>query len=164
MNDPRILILFCVFFAALSLYNLYVGRRRLRALRVGGQRIPWFKQVNILTGCEYLLLALVFLLSTIARTGLVPVSVTPYLFAIYTLFLLGSVGLAFLVVRMAFTNARRQAPSSAASTPASPGAANGNLKEPAPLSEEERRRERRRRRLERRRKAAEERRRRAGRA
>ncbi|MBX5457571.1 MAG: hypothetical protein IRZ31_11770 [Thermogemmatispora sp.] len=160
MNDPRILVIFGLFFVALGGYNLVVGRRRLRAQP--GMR-P-FQQVNILTGSEYLLLALVFFINALARTTLLPSSVTTYLFVASFALLIISLVLAVMVVRMATRG--RPAPRQNADGTASAASADQSLEiiERSPELEAARRRERRRRRLEHRRKMAEQRRRRAGKA
>jgi hypothetical protein len=166
MNDPRILVIFGLFFVALGGYNLVVGRRRLRALP--GMR-P-LQQVNILTGSEYLLLALVFFISALARTTLLPSSVTPYLFGASFALLIISLVLAVMVVRMA-TRGRavpRQGVGEAAVASGGDQARSNSQAlesvESDPELEAARRRERRRRRLEHRRRMAEQRRRRAGKA
>ncbi|RAQ98365.1 hypothetical protein [Thermogemmatispora tikiterensis] len=166
MNDPRILLIFGLFFVALGGYNLVVGRRRLRAQP--GMR-P-FQQVNILTGSEYLLLALVFFINALARTTLLPSSVTTYLFVASFVLLIISLVLAVMVVRMATRG--RPAPRQNADGTASAASADQERRnsqaleiiENSPELEAARRRERRRRRLEHRRKMAEQRRRRAGKA
>ncbi|WP_376796606.1 hypothetical protein [Thermogemmatispora sp.] len=164
MNDPRILVIFGLFFVALGGYNLVVGRRRLRAQ----PGVRPLRQVNILTGSEYLLLALVFFISAVARTTLLPSWMAPYLFGASFALLIISLVLAVMVVRMATRG--RAASSQSAGTggvaaSGDQGPENGQIgttKEIDPAQEAARRRERRRRRLEHRRKMAEQRRRRAG--
>jgi hypothetical protein len=164
MNDPRILLLFGLVFAALSGYNLYIGRRRLLVLRARGQTLPWYKQLNLLTGLEYLLLMLVFLLNTASRSWKLPTNVASYLFGISMILLLASVALAFMVIRQGFSSSRRQAVAADAGSAAEQSEQGTPGQEVDPAVAAERRRERRRRRLEHRRRMARERRRRAGKA
>ncbi|MBX5449622.1 hypothetical protein [Thermogemmatispora sp.] len=165
MSDPRILIIFGLFFVVLGGYNLVVGRRRLLA-HPGSSPL---KQVNILTGSEYLLLALVFFISALARTTLLPAWTAPYLLGVSFALLIISLVLAVMVVRMGF----RGRTASGQSSETASGADGSQAKAAAqtttgpeidPALKEAQRRERRRRRLEYRRKRAEQRRRRAGKA
>ena len=63
MNDPRTLTLFTVVFILLGIFNVFSGLRRMREARARGQRIAWYRQINILTGLEFILLSLIFLMS-----------------------------------------------------------------------------------------------------
>jgi len=58
--SPQLITLFCLMFIALGVFNILMARRR--QLREGLQsgRTPWYKQIGILTGIEYILLASVF--------------------------------------------------------------------------------------------------------
>nr|BBH92420.1 hypothetical protein KTA_06190 [Thermogemmatispora argillosa] len=160
MSDPRILIIFGLFFVALGGYNLVVGRRRLLA-QPGSSPL---KQVNILTGSEYLLLALVFFCSALARTTLLPAWTGPYLLGFSFALLIISLVLAVMVVRMSFRGKATAGQSAATRNQGQEEAQGATASEIDPALEEARRRERRRRRLEYRRKRAEQRRRRAGKA
>src|SRR2546429_5410927 len=63
MNDPRTLTLFTVVFILLGIYNIFSGRRRMREARARGQQVVWYRQINILTGLEFIFLSLIFLIS-----------------------------------------------------------------------------------------------------
>src|SRR6266567_4469003 len=63
MSDPRFLAIFSVVFILLGSYNVYLGLKRINQARARGQQIVWYKQINLLTGIEYILLSVVFLLS-----------------------------------------------------------------------------------------------------
>ncbi len=55
MNDPLTLAVFIVVFILLGVYNVFTGLRRQREARLRGQRLVWYKQINLLTGIEFLL-------------------------------------------------------------------------------------------------------------
>src|SRR2546421_9759515 len=63
MNDPRTLTLFTVVFILLGIFNIFSGRRRMREARARGQQVVWYRQINILTGLEFIFLSLIFLIS-----------------------------------------------------------------------------------------------------
>ena len=56
--DPRLLLVFCLLFVGLAVFNLYMGIKRLRQAHAQGEKLRWYKQMSILTGIEYVLLAL----------------------------------------------------------------------------------------------------------
>ena len=74
MNDPRLLSLFITIFVLLGGYNVYTGLKRLREARARGQSLTWYKQINLLTGIEYLLLSFVFTISLNIRNNNFPSS------------------------------------------------------------------------------------------
>jgi hypothetical protein len=106
MNNPQFLSIFSVVFLALAGYNLYTGYKRVRYARMHGVNIKWRKQINLLTGTEYLLLALVFLLSIEYKNPAVPVSLRNILLPLYLFFLLAAAVLAGLVIRQGILNTR----------------------------------------------------------
>src|SRR5256885_16380370 len=63
MNDPRTLTLFTVVFILLGIFNIFSGRRRMREARARGQQVAWYRQINILTGLEFIFLSLIFMIS-----------------------------------------------------------------------------------------------------
>src|SRR2546423_7663467 len=63
MNDPRTLTLFTVVFILLGIFNIFSGRRRMREAQARGQQVVWYRQINILTGLEFIFLSLIFLIS-----------------------------------------------------------------------------------------------------
>src|SRR5581483_7481201 len=106
MNNPQFLALFSAVFLALAGYNLYTGYKRMRDARLHGVRIKWLKQINLLTGTEYLLLALVFILSIEYKNNAITASIRGILLPLYLFFLLAAAVLAGLVIRQGILNAR----------------------------------------------------------
>ncbi len=72
MNNPTILTLFSVVFILLGSYNVFTGYKRIGEARARGTLIKWYKQINVLTGIEYILLALVFIISSAVRSNSLP--------------------------------------------------------------------------------------------
>ncbi len=107
MNDPRILIIFCVVFGLLGIYNIYQGLKRIREAQARGQTLVWYKQINLLTGVEFSLLALVFLTSISIREKILPGSLSGIIAPFYLVVLLITAVMAGLVIRQSFSNARR---------------------------------------------------------
>jgi hypothetical protein len=116
MSDPRILTIFSAVFVLLGIYNVTTGLRRMRGARVRNQRLVWYKQINILTGTEYILLALVFLLSTGIKTGILPSSLQSVVIPLYLLLLVAAAILAALVIRQGISNARQARTQSSSQT------------------------------------------------
>ena len=108
MTDPNILSIFSAVFVLLGLYNINSGIKRLRAAQQRGQDIRWYKQINILTGIEYILLSLVFLLSLSIRNNVLPPAFQGIVVPFYLLVLLSSAVLAGFVIRQAFRNSRQR--------------------------------------------------------
>ncbi len=106
MNNPQFLALFSAVFLALAGYNLLTGFKRVRDARAHGVSIKWHKQINLLTGTEYLLLALVFMLSIEYKNPAIPASIRGILLPLYLFFLLAAAVLAGLVIRQGILNAR----------------------------------------------------------
>src|SRR5437870_5204269 len=112
MNDPRFLAIFIVVFILLGVYNVFRGVRRQREAQLRGQRIAWYKQINLLTGIEYLLLSFVFMISLNLRNNAFPSSLKSIIVPLYLIVLLSSAILAAFVIRQAFVNARSRTVSS----------------------------------------------------
>jgi uncharacterized membrane protein len=108
MNDPRILTLFSVVFGLIGVYNVYVGLKRIREAEARGQKLSWYKQINLLTGIEFVLLMVVFLLSTSIREKILPSSWGAIVVPFYLVVLLITAVMAGLVIRQSFSNARRR--------------------------------------------------------
>lgn len=106
MNSPAFLALFSIIFILLGGYNVFSGLRRLRAAQASGIPSKWFKQINLLTGVEYILLALVFLLSSAVRNKTLPASLNGIIVPIYFVLLIAAAILAGLVIRQGIINAR----------------------------------------------------------
>src|SRR5947209_13199387 len=108
MTDPRVLGVFTFIFLLLGLYNAVIlGSRRLREARERGRPIVWYKQINVLTGVEYMLLGLVFMLSIASKTSLIPLAQRGIIFPIYVILLLAAAVIAGFVIRQSLTNARK---------------------------------------------------------
>jgi hypothetical protein len=169
MNNPQFLALFSAVFLALAGYNLLTGFKRVRDARVHGVRIKWHKQINMLTGTEYLLLALVFMLSIETKNTAIPASVRGILIPVYLFMLLAAAVLAGLVIRQGILNARMlRAQGRTTSVPTANSNRNGAVRmeriEDGEMLSEQQRATTIERRRERRRNAAAARRRRAGKA
>jgi len=144
MNSPTFLALFSAVFILLGSYNIFTGLRRMREARSRGIFLTWYKQINILTGAEYILLALVFIMSTASRNGSLPQPLKTIVVPIYLVLLLAAAILAGLVIRQGIINARtiRAQSRSSSSTIKSNGAS--VIAEQVGEADLERRRERRR--------------------
>ena len=147
MSDPRILAIFSVVFILLGIYNVYIGLKRVNQARARGLQIAWYKQIQLLTGIEYILLSLVFLMSIGLRSGLIPSSMRVITTPIYIVVLLVTAVMAFMVIRLAIANSRRsQAQTAARSNGAGETASTGDnqMTPEQRAAYQERRRERRR--------------------
>ena len=106
MNNPQLLMLFSVVFLLLGGYNLIIAIRRFREASTRGSAIKWYKQLNLLTGLEYMLLAIVFLLSLGMRNNTLPSALKNIVVPLYLITLLAAAVLAGLVIRQGIMNAR----------------------------------------------------------
>lgn len=106
MNNPTFLALFSAVFILLGSYSIFSGLKRMREARSRGISLTWYKQINILTGVEYILLALVFIMSTASRNGSLPNSLKEIVVPLYVVLLLAAAILAGLVIRQSIINAR----------------------------------------------------------
>jgi hypothetical protein len=165
--DPRLVALLCLLFIGIGIFNITMGRRRLRAAQAQGLRLAWYRQTAIMTGIEYILLSLMFLLSTGISSHWFPVSLNTWLYPLYLVFLFASAALAGVIIYMVMQDNRRrraamsnQTEQSAQSTQSTPQADTPVQREMTPEEREVAQQRRR----ERRKKAAEARRRRAGKA
>ncbi|MEO8956777.1 MAG: hypothetical protein ACR2H5_14265 [Ktedonobacteraceae bacterium] len=100
------LTIFMVVFILLGVYNVFSGLRRVREAQTRGQHIAWFRQINLLTGIEYLLLSFVFMLSLNLHNNAFPAFLKPIVVPFYLLILLLSAVIAGFVIRQAILNAR----------------------------------------------------------
>ena len=106
MNNPTFLTLFSLVFILLGMYNVFSGSKRIREAHARGVTLMWYKQINILTGIEYILLALVFIVSTLVRTNTIPPVLARIVVPFYLVLLLAAAILAGLVIRQSILNAR----------------------------------------------------------
>lgn len=104
--DPRLIALFCIMFIALGIFNVLTGRRRMQQARAQGATVPWYKQISILTGIEYVLLALAFLLNISISYHWLPQSMNTAILPIYLVVLIASGVLAGVVIYQGITNSR----------------------------------------------------------
>jgi len=168
--NPTFLSAIMVVFILLGVYNVFSGLRRIREARDREQHIRWYRQINLLTGIEYLLLSFVFMTSLNLHNPSFPAFLRPIVVPFYLIVLLSSAVIAGFVIRQAILNARllRAKPTvqvnrsniitaSAATAPQSDGAAERDMTAQQQSALIQQRRERRQ-------KAAATRRRRAGRA
>lgn len=112
-SNPTFLTIVMVIFLLLGVYNVFSGLRRIRTARDHGQHIRWYRQIHLLTGLEYLLLSLVFMMSLNLHNSLFPDFLKPIVVPFYLIVLLLSAVIAGFVIRQAILNARlsRQNPS-----------------------------------------------------
>ena len=106
MNNPTVLTLFSVVFILLGGYNVFNGYKRIGEARARGTLIKWYKQINVLTGIEYILLALVFIVSSTVRSNSLPRGLNNIVVPLYLILLLAAAILAGLVIRQGIMNAR----------------------------------------------------------
>ena len=106
MDSPLVLSLFSFVFILLGCYNVFSGSRRIREAYHRGTTLLWYKQINILTGIEYILLALVFIVSSLFRTKVIPAALTTIIVPVYFVLLIAAAILAGLVIRQGIINAR----------------------------------------------------------
>ena len=106
MNNPMVLTLFSLVFILLGMYNVFSGSKRIREAYTRGTTLIWYKQINILTGVEYILLALVFIVSTMVRSKAIPPALTGVVIPFYFVLLIAAAVLAGLVIRQGIINAR----------------------------------------------------------
>ena len=106
MNNPTFLTLFSFVFILLGIYNVFTGSKRIREAYARGVTLIWYKQINILTGIEYILLALVFIVSSSVRSNAIPSALKVIVVPLYFVLLLAAAILAGLVIRQGIINAR----------------------------------------------------------
>jgi|SRR5579884_3357243 type IV secretory pathway VirB6-like protein len=106
MNSPALLSTFTVIFILLGSYNLFTGLKRVRAARAQGVPITWFKQLNVMTGTEYILLACVFLLSYASQQKTLSPALHSILIPLYFVLLIAAAIMAGLVIRQGLRNSR----------------------------------------------------------
>jgi hypothetical protein len=106
MNNPTLLALFSLVFILLGCFNVFSGSKRIREAHTRGITLIWYKQINILTGIEYILLALVFIVSTLVRSRAIPTALNGVVIPFYFVLLIAAAILAGLVIRQGIINAR----------------------------------------------------------
>ena len=106
MNNPAFLSLASLVFIFLGCFSIFSGSKRLREAHTRGITLLWYKQINILTGIEYILLALVFIVSTMVRSRAIPAALSGIVIPLYLVLLLAAAILAGFVIRQGIINAR----------------------------------------------------------
>ncbi len=106
MNSPLVLTLFSFVFILLGCYNVFSGSKSIREAYNRGITLVWYKQIKILTGLEYILLALVFIVSTMFRSKVIPPVLSGIIVPFYFVLLIAAAILAGLVIRQGILNAR----------------------------------------------------------
>ena len=105
-SNTTFLSIVMVIFLLLGVYNVFNGLRRIRLARDNGQHIRWYRQIHLLTGLEYLLLSLVFMMSLNLHNSLFPDFLKPIVVPFYLVVLISSAVIAGFVVRQAIFNSR----------------------------------------------------------
>lgn len=85
-----------------------MARRRQQSEGLQGIRTPWYKQLGILTGIEYILLASIFLLNIGISYKVLPSSLNGIILPFFLLLVLASALLAGFVIHQGFTNMQRR--------------------------------------------------------
>jgi len=86
--DARLMTVFSIVFVALGIFNLVVGRNRMVQMKASGQTLPWYRQMPILTGIEYVLLGVVLLLNLGINNGFFPAALAGLIAPLYTFVLI----------------------------------------------------------------------------
>lgn len=157
--DPRLVALFCLVFIGLGIFNIRTGLKRMHEAQAQGKVTAWYKQVTVLTGVEYILLAVAFLISLGINSGWIPRSYNSAVIPFFIALLLSSCLLAGVVVYQGIAAARQK--KVVAATPAS---SSSSITQSRPEMTPEQQALHRQKQRARRQKAAEARRRRAGKA
>lgn len=160
--DPHFITLLCLVFIGIGIFSIIQGRRRLRTEQAHGQRSRWYKQPGILTGIEYILLSVMFLLNIGISDHWFPTSLNAILYPLYLFILFLSAIMAGVIIYMSMQAARRRRALLTGQSTQSPQQPDSRTQERT-ITREEREASLQKRR-ERRKKAAEARRRRAGKA
>ena len=85
---------------------MFSGSKRIREAYNRGITLVWYKQIKILTGLEYILLALVFIVSTMFRSKVIPPVLSGIIVPFYFVLLIAAAILAGLVIRQGILNTR----------------------------------------------------------
>ena len=106
--DPRLIALFCIMFIALGIFNILNARRRMRQAQMQGAKVRWYKNIGILTGIEYVLLALAFLFSISVNYQWLPKSLSMTVLPIYFVAMIASGILAGVIIYLSLTSRTRR--------------------------------------------------------
>jgi uncharacterized membrane-anchored protein len=86
-SDPRFVAIICVIFIGMGIFNLVMGRKRLLLAQARGNKEVWYRQIGILTGIEYIVLALALLLHICTTSNLLPSSMNDIFSLLYIVLL-----------------------------------------------------------------------------
>ena len=105
---PQLIALFCIMFIALGIYNILIARRRRQRESLQGVHTPWYKQIAVLVGIEYVLLALVFLLNIGISYRVFPASLNEIILPFFVILMLASGLVAGFVIYQLLMNVQRR--------------------------------------------------------
>ncbi len=106
--DPRLIALFCIMFVGLGIFNFVMGRRRMLQARQSSRNIVWYKQINVLVGIEYFLLALAFFMNLALSSHWLPSSMYGIVVPFYLVALIASGVLAGTIIFRGMSKNRKQ--------------------------------------------------------
>ncbi len=110
MGQPQLIILLCIIFVALGIFNFITGRRRMQQTYVQGMQPPWYKRLHVLIAIEYGLIGLAFLMNISIGYHWLPANLNNITLPFYLAVLFASGILAGVVIYQSITNARRRRP------------------------------------------------------
>jgi len=108
MGQPQFIILLCIIFVVLGIFNFITGRRRMQQTYAQGILPPWYKRLHVLIGIEYGLIGLAFLMNISINYHWLPASLNSMALPFYLVVLLASGILAGVVIYQSVTSARRR--------------------------------------------------------
>jgi hypothetical protein len=117
MNNQTFLTILSYVFILLGSYNLLTGFKRIREARVRGISFKWYKQINVLTGIEFILLALATMIVTSIESKSLPSVLRGIAVPLYLILFLAAAILAGLVIRQSIMNTRSIRSKSHSSSP-----------------------------------------------
>lgn len=106
--NPRLIALFCIMFVGLGIFNFIMGRRRMLQSQQMSRNIVWYKQINVLVGLEFFLLALAFFMNLALSSQWIPSSMYGIIVPFYLVVLVASGLLAGVVIFQGMSKNRRQ--------------------------------------------------------
>lgn len=105
---PQLIVLFCIMFIALGIYNILIARRRQQRESLQGIHVPWYKQVAVLTGIEFILLAFIFLINIGIGYRVLPANLDTIILPFSILLMLASGLVAGFVIYQLLMNTQRR--------------------------------------------------------
>jgi hypothetical protein len=108
MGQPQFIVLLCIIFVVLGIFNFITGRRRMHQTYTQGILPPWYKRLHVLIGIEYGLIGLAFLMNISINYHWLPASLASSALPFYVVVLLASGLLAGVVIYQSITTARRR--------------------------------------------------------